>query len=214
MEKILEYVLSLVNHNLLGAMIGGGIIEQIIVPIPSPIISMAGGASLFGLNLSFLQTIRILFLRVSLPYAIGAVLGTSLIFFICFYGGKPFVEKFGRYIGISWRLIEKVQADFKKTISDELFILIGCSIPVVPVSLITAFCGIFKTKPIKFYPMLFLALLIRATILAFIGFKMGQTFTGLAKGLDKIESILTIIGAFLILGFLFLKREQYLKKNG
>jgi len=42
---------------------------------------------------------------------------------------------------------------------------------------------------------------------------MGETFTSLAHGLDKIESLLTIIGAGLILGFLFLKREKWLKQN-
>lgn len=213
MEKILSTILSLIKQNGNLSMFLGGFIEQIIVPIPSPIITMAGGAFLIKTGLSFLKTIWQIFIKVSLPYTIGATIGTSLVYLIAFYGGKPLIEKFGKYIGISWKLIKKVKLDFQKTITDELFILIACTIPVVPVSLVSSFCGGFKIKAKKFYPMVFLALLIRATILGFIGFSMGETFTDLAHGLDKIESVLTIVGAGLILGFLYLKREKWIKAN-
>jgi len=213
MTKILESILIMIQKNGNLSLFLGGFIEQIIVPIPSPIITMAGGAFLIAQNLPIFETIWQIFIKVSLPYTIGATIGTSLVYLIAFYGGKPLIETFGKYIGISWKLIEKIKLDFQKTIKDELFILIACTIPVVPVSLVSAFCGGFKIKPTKFYPMVFLALLIRATILGFIGFQMGETFTDLAHGLDKIESILTIIGAGLILGFLYLKREKWIKAN-
>jgi len=213
MEQILNSILALIKTNALLAMFGGGFIEQIIVPIPSPIITMSGGAFIIDRNLPVFEAIWQIFNKVTLPYTIGATLGTSMVYFIAFFGGKPLIDKFGKYIGVSWKLIEKIKADFQKTITDELFILISCSIPIVPVSLITAFCGGFKIKPAKFYPMVFLAILIRATILGFIGFEMGEAFVGLAHGLDKIESLLTVVGAGLMLGFLFLKREKWLKKN-
>lgn len=213
MTKILDAILALVKHNGNMAMFLGGLIEQIIVPIPSPIITMAGGAFLIEAGLPIFETIWQIFTRVSLPYTAGAVIGTSLVYFIAYFGGKPILDNFGKYIGLSWKLIEKVKEDFQKSIKDELFILIACSIPVVPVSLVTGFCGGFKIKPVKFYPMLTLALLFRATLLGYIGFQMGETFTSLAHGLDKIESLLTIIGAFLTLGFLYLKREKWIKQN-
>jgi len=213
MTQILNSILAMVTTHGPLSMFIGGIVEQIIVPIPSPIITMSGGAFLIPHALPLFEAIWQIFIRVSIPYSIGAIIGTSMVFLIAFFGGRPLIEKFGKYIGISWKLIEKVKEDFQKTISDELFILIAVIIPVVPVSLISAFCGGFRIKPAKFYPMMFLALLIRATILGFIGLQMGETFTNLAYGLDKIESILTIVGAFLILGFLYLKREKWISDN-
>lgn len=213
MEKILEYVLELINHNLFTAMISGGIIEQVIVPIPSPIISMGGGASLFGLHASFLPSLLAIITKVALPYAIGATIGTSIIFFIVYFGGHPILDKFGKYIGISTKLVDKIQKDFKKTMSDELFVLLGASIPIVPVSIITGMAGLFRYNPIRFFGLIFAALTIRATILGFIGYKMGQTFVDLAKGLGNIESTLTIILALIVLGFFYIKRRQYLTKN-
>jgi len=213
MTKILDSILAMIQKNGFLAMFTGGIVEQIIVPIPSPIITMAGGALLIEHGLPIFETIFSIFTKVSLPYTIGATIGTSLVYFLAYFGGKPILDNFGKYIGLSWKLIESVKKDFQKTIKDELFILIACTIPIVPVSLVTGFCGGFKILPQKFYPMLFIALLIRATFLGFIGFQMGETFTSLAHGLDKIESLTTVIGAFLILGFLYLKREKYIKQH-
>lgn len=213
MTQILNSLLALIQSHGSLAMFLGGFVEQIIVPIPSPIISMSGGAFLVKPNLPLFETIWQIIQKVSLPYTLGATLGTSLVFWIAYLGGKPAIDRFGQHIGISWKLIKKIKVDFQKTIRDEVFILISCTIPVVPVSLVTAFCGGFRISPAKFYPMIFLALLIRAAILGFIGLSMGETFTSLAHGLDKIESLLTVIGAGLILGFLYLKREKWIKNN-
>jgi len=174
---------------------------------------MAGGAFLIDHHLPIFETLWQILQNVSLPYTIGATIGTSLVFWTTYLGGKPLIDRFGKIIGISWKLIEKIKLDFQKTVKDELFILIACTIPIVPVSLVTAFCGGFRISAKKFYPMVFLALLIRATLLGFIGFQMGEAFTDLAHGLDKIESLMTVIGAGLILGFLYLKREKWIKNN-
>jgi len=213
MTQILQMILDMVKTHGSLSMFIGGIVEQIIVPIPSPIITMSGGAFLISHNVSIFQALWDIISKVSLPYSIGAIIGTSMVFLIAYFGGRPLIDKFGKYVGIKWSLIEKIRADFQKTIKDELFIFIAVIIPVVPVSLISGFCGGFRIKPQKFYPIMFLALILRSIILGFIGFQMGEAFTGLAHGLDKIESFLTVIGAALILGFLFLKREKWLKKN-
>ena len=214
MTQILERIIELIQTHGLIAMVGGALVEQIIVPIPSPIISMAGGAFLVTRDLPLFETIWQVFTHVALPYSIGALIGASLVYFASYYIGKPFLDKYGKYIGLSWKLIEKVKQDFQKTIADELFILIASSIPVVPVSIVTAYSGGFRIPAKKFYPMLFLALLIRSTILGYIGFQMGEAFTELAHGLDKIESLLTVVFAGLILGFLYLKREKWIRHNG
>jgi membrane protein DedA with SNARE-associated domain len=174
---------------------------------------MSGGAFLISHSNLSLKTIWEIFTQVSVPYSVGATVGTGMVFFIAYFGGKPLLDKFGKYIGVSWKLIEKINTDFKKTIADEVFILVACIIPVVPVSLVTAFCGAIKIKPLKFFILIFIALLIRATILGFIGFQMGEAYTSLAHGMDSFESIFTVIGAGLILGYLFLQREKWLKKN-
>jgi len=216
MTEILNNILSLIQTNGPEAMFLGGLIEQLLVPIPSPIISLAGGAFLVKTSQNFFSILSDIFLNVSLPYSIGATIGVSLIFLLTYFLGKVFVDKFGKYFGLTWNLIEKLKADFQKGIKDELFIVISCSIPVVPVSLVSAFCGAFRIKPKKFYPFIFLGLIIRSSILGFIGFEMGETFMSLAQGLNKTESILTLVGIIIVvivLGYLYFKREKWIKQN-
>ncbi|HOM68318.1 MAG TPA: VTT domain-containing protein [Candidatus Paceibacterota bacterium] len=216
MTEILNSILNLIQTNGLEAMFLGGLIEQLLVPIPSPIISLAGGAFLVKANQTIFLIFRDVFLKVSLPYSVGATIGVSLVFLLTFYLGKAFIDKFGNYFGLTWNLIEKLKTDFQKGVKDELFIVISSSIPVVPVSLVAAFCGAFRIKPNKFYPFIFLGLIIRSSILGFIGFEMGETFMKLAQGLNKTESILTLIGIIavaIVLGYLYFKREKWIKQN-
>jgi LPXTG-motif cell wall-anchored protein len=45
---------------------------------------------------------------------------------------------------------------------------------------------------------------------------MGETFMKLAQGLNKTESILTLIGIIavaIVLGYLYFKREKWIKQN-
>jgi len=125
MTQILQSILDMVKTHGLLAMFIGGVVEQIIVPIPSPIITMSGGAFLIPTGLPIFQTIWEIITQVSLPYSLGAIIGTSFVYLIAYFGGRPLIDKFGKYIGISWHLIERVKADFQKTIKDELFIFIS-----------------------------------------------------------------------------------------
>jgi len=216
MTEILNNILSLIQTNGSEVMFLGGLIDQILVLIPSPSISLAGGAFLVEASQNFFSILSDIFIKVSLPYSIGATIGVSLVFLLTYFLGKAFIDKFGTYFGLTWNLIEKLKADFQKGIKDELFIVISCSIPVVPVSLVSAFCGAFRIKPLNFYPFIFLGLIIRSSIFGFIGFEMGETFMSLAQGLDKIESILTLIGIMgivIVLGYLYFKREKWIKQS-
>jgi len=124
MTEILNHILELVHTNGLLAMLAGGFIEQIIVPIPSPIITMAGGAFLVEHGQPIFVTIWNIFKNVTLSYTIGATLGTSFVYFVAYFGGKPIIDNLGKYIGLSWKLIEKIRTDFQKSTKDEIFILI------------------------------------------------------------------------------------------
>ena len=216
MTEILNNILSLIQNNGSEAMFLGGLIDQVLVLIPSPSISLAGGAFLVEASQNFFSILSDIFTKVSLPYSIGATIGVSFVFLLTYFLGKAFIDKFGTYFGLTWNLIEKLRADFQKGIKDELFIVISCSIPVMPVSLVSAFCGAFRIKPLNFYPFIFLGLIIRSLIFGFIGVEMGETFMSLAQGLNKIESILTligIIGIVVVLGYLYFKREKWMKQN-
>ena len=67
-DQILNWLISAIGDQGPLAIFLGGLIEQVIIPIPSPLIAMAGGFLLIPKELAFLQVCREVFLKITLPY--------------------------------------------------------------------------------------------------------------------------------------------------
>lgn len=206
---------SIKTHPLISVFLGG-IIEEIIVPIPSPLISMGAGYLLIEPNLSLGKALLKILRVVSFPFSFGATLGSLLAYGITFFGGKPITARFGKFFDLSWKEIEKVKERFKRGKKDELMILISRAIPVIPISLISATCGFIRIPLSKFLLFTFLGIIVRSFILAFLGWQVGEVYYRFARGIDMAENIVTILLLFFaafFLGFLYLKREKFLNSK-
>ena len=58
----------------------GGLIEQVIVPIPSPLVPMAAGFLFVSPLLAFWPAAKDIFLKAALPFAIGSTLGSTMVY--------------------------------------------------------------------------------------------------------------------------------------
>ena len=114
----------------------GVMIEQIIVPIPSPLIIMGAGAILIlpGLSIpnAFLQILWI----IVVPGAIASTLGSYIGYTISYYGGKALVVRFQRFLDVDWDQIERLEKRFQGK-KEALSIFISRAIPVFPISLVS-----------------------------------------------------------------------------
>ena len=193
----------------------GGLVEQVIVPIPSPIIPMAAGFLLVSPGAVSLKLFWDIFLKAALPFAIGSTLGSTMVYLASWYGGKWAIDKFHKWIGFDWEDIEGLTKKyFTGKSTDEWLIFLFRAIPMVPSVLISAACGVIRTKPWSFYPFTFLGLLVRGIVLGFLGWKSGDALFKLAEGLDKGEMVLSIIILLLMIvffGFMYFSRKKWLK---
>jgi len=192
----------------------GGIIEEIFVPIPSPLVSMAGGA--FLLNQSEGSILFALLKKVVLPFSLGATLGSYFVYLLAFFGGRFLIEKMEKYLGFNWQMVEKTKNKFIKGYQDELAIFMLRAIPVFPVSLVSGVCGIVRINWKEFTLFTFLGLMVRSLILGFLGWQAGEAYETMVHGIDRIENLvfilLTIFG-FAFLGFLYYKREKFFQNK-
>lgn len=189
----------------------GGILEELIVPIPSPLVSLAGGAFLVTRGESVLLS---LFKKVVLPFSLGATLGSSFVYLLAFFGGRFLIEKMERYLGFNWSMVEKIRNKFIKGYHDELAIFLLRAIPVVPVSLISGVCGVVRINWKEFYLFTFLGLIGRSFILGFLGWQAGAAYQTLVEGIDRIEGLVFLLLFLLFLAFLafgYYKREKFFK---
>jgi membrane protein DedA with SNARE-associated domain len=91
-----------------------------------------------------------LFMFVALPVGIGVALGSLLIFCIAYFGGKPVIDKFGKYIRVSWSDVEKMEKRFKESTYDEMLFLALRSTPFFPNVPVTIAAGILRMKLFPF----------------------------------------------------------------
>ena len=185
----------------------GVVIEQLIVPIPSPLIIMGAGAVLIPPELSvpkaFLQILWI----IVLPGTIASTLGSYIGYLISFYGGKALVVRLQRFLDVDWNEIENLEKRFQGK-KEALSIFLSRAIPVFPISLVSIFAGLLRIpiKPFTLYT--FLCSIFRCFFLGFVGWWIGATYEKVATHLDSVEtivSILMLIGMGVVLIFLYYK---------
>jgi len=163
------------------------VIEEVVAPIPSAIV-MLGSGFFFLEGVFSIDFFKTLFIYISLPIALGATLGSIFIYALFALGSKPAIDKWGKWLGFSWNDVEKVKNKFENSFSDELIIFMLRVVPIIPNVAIAAFCGIIKYKFIKYIFVTFFGIFTRASILAFVGFKVGDFYREYASVIKEYET--------------------------
>ena len=185
----------------------GVMIEQIIVPIPSPLIIMGAGAILVPSGLSIPQAFLQILWLIVLPGTIASTLGSYIGYLISFYGGKALVIRFQRFLDVDWKEIENLEKRFQGK-REALTIFLSRAIPVFPISLVSIFAGLLRVPIRPFTLFTFLGAIFRCFFLAFVGWWIGATYERVANQLDSAETIVSVamlIAMVAALGFLYKK---------
>jgi len=205
--EITQWIMELMRAHGQFSVFIGVMIEQIIVPIPSPLIIMGAGAILIPAELSipnaFLQILWI----IVLPGSIASTLGSYIGYLISLYGGKALVDRLQRFLDVDWQEIENLEKRFKGK-KEALSIFFSRAIPVFPISLVSIFAGLLRIpiRPFTFYT--FLGSIFRCFFLGFFGWWIGATYERVATRLDSVETIVSIvmlIGMGLVFIYLYYK---------
>jgi len=200
-SEITQWIMdSMRAHGQLSVFIGV-MIEQVIVPIPSPLIIMGGGAILIRPEISipnaFLQILWI----IVLPGSIASTLGSYIGYLISYYGGRVLVTRLQRFLDADWDEIENLEKRFDRR-KEALSIFLLRAVPVFPISLVSIFAGILRIpiKPFTFYT--FLGSIFRCLFLGFFGWWIGATYEKAATHIDSMETIISIL-MLIVMGVIF-----------
>jgi len=160
-------------------------IESANIPLPSEIIMPFSG---------FLVAQRQLNLWwVGFFGAVGCVLGSVVSYYLGMWGGRPLIEKYGKYILISHHDLDLADHWFQKY--GEATVFIGRLLPVVR-TFISFPAGISRMNFGRFVVYSFLGSLPWTLVLAYVGQKMGENWEALRhyfRGFDWAILILMVI---------------------
>jgi membrane protein DedA with SNARE-associated domain len=191
-EKIITIV-ALWIMGVISTMGYGGIvllmaIESACIPLPSEIIMPFAGFLVFKGEMTLWG--------VALAGAIGCVVGSIPAYYLGMYGGRPLVEKYGKWVLISHHDIRLADRWFEK--HGEIIIFIGRLLPAVR-TFIAFPAGIARMNMSKFIIYTFVGSLIWCWLLAYAGMKTGEHWESLKVYFHQFHIVLVVLGiAFVI----------------
>lgn len=122
--------------------------------------------------------------------AIGCLVGGAISYYIGMIGGRPLIEKYGKYILISHHDLDLADRWFKK--HGEITVLIGRLLPVIR-TFISFPAGIAKMNFWKFLLYSFIGSFPFCLLLAYIGVKLGNNWESLRDYFHKFDLLIGII---------------------
>ncbi|MGH7797010.1 MAG: DedA family protein [Candidatus Binatia bacterium] len=207
MTEILNWIMDSIRAHGAWSVFVGVIIESVIVPIPSPLIIMGAGFVLISADLSFVQALLPITLQIVLPGSIASTLGAYVGYAIGYFGGKPLVDRWKKFLGFSWNDVEALERRFQTgQVNTTIFFL--RALPIFPLSVISAAAGLLRLPIGQFSLWTFYGTIPRCLFLAYLGWGLGETYQGIAKGIDKAEGIVSGILILSIFGVIIWLRAR------
>ncbi|MCG3205615.1 MAG: hypothetical protein KCHDKBKB_02337 [Elusimicrobia bacterium] len=187
----------------------GVIIESVIVPIPSPLIIMGAGAVLIESGLSMGEAFFPILLKIVLPGAFASTIGAFFAFGIAFWGGKPVIDRYSKFLGFGWDNVVGMEKQIEGRVGFMIFLL--RALPVMPLSLISGAAGVLRIPIWQFTFWTFIGSIPRCLILGYLGYLTRGSYEGLANNFNSIESIISaliVVGAFGLIIWLRARLKQ------
>jgi membrane protein DedA with SNARE-associated domain len=163
-------------------------IESACIPLPSEIIMPFAGF--------LVATGKFNLWSVTFFGALGCVVGSILAYIVGIYGGRVFIEKYGKYLFISHHDLQIADDFFNKHGSNAIFL--SRLMPVIR-TFISLPAGIAKMNFTKFVVYTFLGSLPWCFILAYLGKKLGDHWDSLGIYFHKLDIIIVLAVLILII---------------
>jgi membrane protein DedA with SNARE-associated domain len=157
-------------------------IESACIPLPSEIIMPFSGYLVSAGEMQMWG--------VALAGAVGCVLGSLVAYCAGAWGGRPLVEKYGRYVLISHHDLNLADRWFQR--HGDITIFIGRLLPVIR-TFIAFPAGVSRMAMGRFVVYTFVGSLIWCWVLAWIGMKLGQHWDTLGEYFHRFDIVIGIV---------------------
>jgi len=182
----------------------GAIVEELVSPIPSPLVMTLTGA------LAAEQHQPIIFLLLLSVIGTTAKTLASWLFYFLSDKTEDFVTgRFGKLIGVEPHQIEKLGDFVNKSRHPWLILILLRAFPAMPSLPVSVLCGLLKINLKIYLTTTFVGFVIRNFFFLYLGY---QGLTAITSQLDSLESILK----FVVIGIvgLVLLAFYYLRSKG
>ena len=194
-DFVQSVLLTLMEYGYLGIAVG-----LMIEVIPSELVLAYGGYMVSQGNIHFIGAV--------IAGTIGGTIAQIFIYLIGAYGGRPFLERFGKYLFIHKKHIDLAEAWFNRYGPSVIFT--ARFIPVVRHA-ISIPAGITKMSFTKFVNFTLLAVLPWSALFVFLGMKLGnnwQEINELAAPYIRPVAVVAVVILVVLIARGFMKKRK------
>lgn len=120
---------------------------------------------------------------VAAPIGFGGAIGVLPLYGLAYFGGKPLIEKYHKYLHFQWEDVENVSRRFQGRWYDEVIFLLLRTVPVLPSFPVTIAAGILRMRFMPYF------------VLTTVGFilRMMITLLLIGVGVESLAQIMELI---------------------
>ena len=193
-----NFVLDLIGNFGYFGMFLGMVLEAVIIVIPSELILATGG--ILASNGIFT------FWGAFLIGLLGSVFCAIVIYLMGYFGGRPFIKKYGKYFFMKEEDILKSDSWFNKY--GMLSALIGRNFPIIR-TLISLPIGITKQPFIKFVIYTTIGSIPWTLAFVYVGYSLGEHWIILSRYVGYLKNPIRIILILLIGTYIYKKLKKH-----
>lgn len=176
------------------------LLESCNIPIPSEIVIPYSGFLVIKEGFSFWGIV--------LASSIGCLIGSDISYLIGRHGGRPFIEKYGKYLLITKKDIAISERWFDKY--GEWATLISRMLPFIR-TFISLPLGIYKVNFLKFNIFTFIGSFLWSILLTYLGVIAGNNWEIIQKYFEKFSLLIIFITIVAIVYFVYHKVKELRK---
>ena len=178
-------------------------IESVIVPIPSELVlPFAGFLVGAGTSIEPLTGQPWSLLFVTIAGTVGSVVGALIAYAIGYFGGRPLLERWGRFLRITPADLDRTDEFFARHGTKAAFF--GRLIPVVR-SLVSFAAGIARMPLLPFIAFTTLGSLPFVFVLVFAGTQLGANWEQIGDVLKRFEYVILGVIGVAVLAFIWVR---------
>ena len=202
-ELISLIATSLIDQfGILGIFIGM-VLESACIPLPSEVIMLTGGFFVAKGTFSFWEVVA--------AGVIGNMVGSILIYWIGAKGARTLLEKYGRYVFLNLKHLEKAEAWFAKY--GEWAAFMGRNLPFIR-TFISLPAGIARMNFSKFCLFTFLGCLPWNMALTYLGYTLGSNWTEVEGYVRPVSYGILLIIILIVLRFVYGAIRERARQKG
>ncbi len=183
----------------------GAAIEEIIAPIPSPLVmtlagSLSAASGSHWLTLVYLAVIG----------SLAKTVASYIVYVVSDKAEDLVLGKFGKFVGVSHKDVEKIGSQLSGGWRDDLVMLALRAIPIIPTAPVSIISGLLKIKLTTFFWTTAVGYAIRNYFYLYLGATSVGALESLNEGLGSVEKIgyLIIFVLLVALAVFFYKQRQ------